>query len=80
VADNRPLFNSAQGQVFIGSCPVSGDRRVIKQINLAQNPKALVKELQVFQLFVEKLGAPQNQDIDPLDPKLSGGSGQVELD
>jgi len=74
VSDNRPLFNSAQGQVFVGSCPVSGEKRVIKQINLANNPKALVKELQVFKLFVAKLGEPEGQDIDPLNPDLSNNN------
>ena len=52
ISDKKPLLNSAQGQVFIGVNPADNQKRVIKQINLQSNPKALVKELQVFKLFV----------------------------
>ena len=30
ISDNQPLFNSAQGQVFIGRNTNDGERRVIK--------------------------------------------------
>ncbi len=35
---------------------------MVKQINLENNPAALVKELQVFQLFVNRIEFQQNQD------------------
>ncbi len=30
VCDDRPLFTSAQGQVFFGTCPQTGQKIVIK--------------------------------------------------
>lgn len=62
VCDNRPLFHSAQGQVFFGTCPQTKQKIVVKQINLKNNPAALVKELQVFQLFVNRIELQMNQD------------------
>lgn len=49
----------------------------MKQINLENNPAALVKELQVFQLFVNRI-AEQNQDeIGPCMEKENSGSAEI---
>jgi hypothetical protein len=45
IVDNKPLVSSGQGQVFFGTCPRKKERIVIKQINIQNNPEALIKEL-----------------------------------
>ena len=55
IVDDSPFINSGQGQVFFGTCPITKEKIVIKQIDLDENPTALIKELQVFQLFYNKI-------------------------
>lgn len=57
---------------------MTGERRVIKQINIKQNPKALVKELQVFKLFIERLVEP-SQDDKPRESEILGVDELQEL-
>ena len=66
--------------MFFGDCPTTGERRVIKQINLKNNPKALVKELQVFKLFIQKLDEP-GQDSPPVNntEDVEGSEAFIEL-
>lgn len=55
ISDNRPIVCSGQSQVFFGLCAQTGERVVIKQISIQHNPEALIKELQVFQLFMKHI-------------------------
>jgi len=45
IVDNKPLVSSGQGQVFFSTYPRKKERIVIKQINIQNNPEALIKEL-----------------------------------
>lgn len=56
VCFNRPLAKSAQGQVFIGKCTETGEKIVIKQISIEENMEALIKELQVFSMYLNSVG------------------------
>jgi hypothetical protein len=62
VCDSRPQCSSAQGQVFFGKCTQTGQKIVIKQINIQENPDALIKELQVFNMYINSMNADQPQD------------------
>jgi hypothetical protein len=57
VCDSRPQCSSAQGQVFFGKCTQTGQKIVIKQINIQENPDALIKELQVFNMYINSMNA-----------------------
>lgn len=55
IVDSGPLDSSAQAKIYFGTCTKTNQRIVIKQINLMSNSEALVKELQIFQLFISKI-------------------------
>lgn len=58
VCDDRPPVSSGQSLVFFGRCPIKNQRIVVKQINIENNAQPLIKELQVFQLFIGKSSLP----------------------
>jgi hypothetical protein len=62
VCDSRPQCSSAQGQVFFGKCTQTGQKIVIKQINIQENPDALIKELQVFNMYINSMNEDQPHD------------------
>jgi hypothetical protein len=62
VCDSRPQCSSAQGQVFFGKCTQTGQKIVIKQINIQENPDALIKELQVFNMYINSMNEDQPKD------------------
>ena len=62
VCDSRPQCSSAQGQVFFGKCTQTGQKIVIKQINIQENPDALIKELQVFNMYINTMNEDQPKD------------------
>lgn len=55
IVDKKPLVNSDQSQVFTGVCTQTGHKIVIKQIDILNNPDALIKELQIQSLFTYNL-------------------------
>jgi hypothetical protein len=67
ISDKKPLISSQQGQVFFGKCAKTGERIVVKQINISYSANSLIKELQVFDIFLQFMAqmVPNEQDIKP---------------
>lgn len=81
VCDNRPKCNSVQGQVFFGKCTETGQKIVIKQINIQENPDALIKELQVFNMYINSMNADQPDECqEELDQEADKNQIQAKFD